>query len=197
MDFDRGDPVLDALTEIDLDPSLTREAKIAALLARADEAPPGSEMRTVMRGAAADHLQVLGQFDEARALLQQIGPEDEPGAIHPAARLLDLELAAGNPDEVAELSRTLLAASRNGDLTEQDHHFVGESLEEHGRERDALRWFSIPLRMVDPDDLWALPIGCVHGRYRVRRVLGMPFDGYDRASEEIKEIVAQERGEDW
>ena len=112
---------------------------------------------------------------------------------HPFISLLDLALVTGRTGDADAVAADLLDLSRAGALDAADHHMIGESLEEHDRPKQAHRWFTIVLRDEDPDDLDALHMGCLHGRFRVRRELGLPLDAYDRASEELNEIYAAAR----
>jgi tetratricopeptide (TPR) repeat protein len=186
------DEIFERLTEIDLS-GFTAEEKIDAHRREADAAPPDSPAHASFSTALADHLQMGGRHDEARAVLTGILDHPARTAIHQRAALADLELEAGETQRAEELLRELLDLSRAGALEDSDHSFVGESLEEHARLREAHRWFTIPLRDLDPSDIETLDIGCVHGRYRVRRELGLPVDLYDKASEEIKAWAAQAR----
>ena len=53
------------------------------------------------------------------------------------------------------------------------------------------RSYQHPLVALLDLDLDGLHIGCLHGRFRVRRELGLPLDSYDRASVEVKEMYAE------
>ncbi|HXH78954.1 hypothetical protein [Nocardioides sp.] len=184
------DEILDDIEAIEF--GRTKD-KVAVLQSRAQRHPVGSEARSSYLTVLGDHLQMTGRYDEARSAFEEVLESGHRSFLHPLASLLDLDLETGQLEAADRLLADLLALSRAGQLDAGDHHAIGESLEIHGRETTAQRWFTIPLRDVDPEDLDALDIGCLHGRFRVRRVLDLPLDAYDRASVEIKEIYALER----
>lgn len=167
--------------------------KIEVLQGRAQRHPVGSEARSSYLSILGDHLQMDGRFDEARSAFEEVLASGHRPYQHPLLALLDLDLETGRQAAADHTLADLLALSRAGQLDAHEHHTIGESLELHGRATLAQRWFNIPLRDVDPDDLDGLHIGCLHGRFRVRRELGLPLDGYDRASVELKKMYAEGR----
>lgn len=183
------DDILDDIDDIELS---GREDRADVLRERADRHPVGSEARCAYLTILGEHLQMQERYAEARAAFEEVLDSGHRTYHHPLVSLLDLALETGRTDEADALLARLLELSRRGDLDAGDHEMIGESLELHGRPEAAHRWFTIPLRDVDPDDLDALDIGCVHGRFRVRRVLDLPPDPYDRASLEIKAMRARE-----
>jgi tetratricopeptide (TPR) repeat protein len=183
------DDIFDDIDDIELSDRVDRGDMLRA---GADRHPVGSEARSAYLTILGEHLQMERRYAEARAALEEVLDSGHRPFNHPLVPLLDLDLETGRTDEADELLARLLELSRRGNLEANDHEMIGESLEMCGRARDAHRWFTIPLRDVDPDDLDDLDIGCLHGRFRVRRALGMPLDPYDRASLEIKAMRARE-----
>ncbi len=59
---------------------------------------------------------------------------------------------------------------------------IGDVLEASDRLKEAQRWYTIGLRDFDPevDEPGFDQNLCLSGRYRVRRLLGLPADGFDR-----------------
>jgi tetratricopeptide (TPR) repeat protein len=190
LDFD-PDAIDDDIDDIEL--GLPRGRKIDTLRERVDQWPRGHRARATYLVVLGEHLEMAGEFDRARACFEEVLEDGD--LVTPTVRvsLLNLELQLGNAEAADALLIELLALSRAGQLEPGSHAMVGESLEEFQRTTQAHRWFTIPLRDIDPDDLEDLDIGCVHGRYRVRRELGLPLDAYDAASEAIKEFQAAER----
>ena len=76
---------------------------------------------------------------------------------------------------------------------------VADALEENGRLREAMRWFTIGLRDLDPqhdlpehDEEFALI-----GRWRVRQALELPPDHYDDLARTTLELRRAGRRETW
>ncbi|WP_140400086.1 hypothetical protein [Aeromicrobium sp. PE09-221] len=99
--------------------------------------------------------------------------------MDPRGGLLKAELDLGNEEETDPLLEELKIDARRDALSLTDYEWIAESLELGGRLKEALRWFTIPLREVDPLDVDPAETVCLNGRYRVRRTLGMPMDAYD------------------
>ncbi|OUZ09459.1 hypothetical protein BHE97_10400 [Aeromicrobium sp. PE09-221] len=102
-----------------------------------------------------------------------------PSELDPRGGLLKAELDLGNEEETDPLLEELKIDARRDALSLTDYEWIAESLELGGRLKEALRWFTIPLREVDPLDVDPAETVCLNGRYRVRRTLGMPMDAYD------------------
>ena len=110
--------------------------------------------------------------------------------LQPRAGLLAVALARGDDARVDELLAELIALSRAERLVIGDYEWIAESLEDAGRLRAALRWFTIPLRDIQPGDLDLMPPLCLDGRWRVRRALDLPVDAYDEAHDVWHEVNA-------
>jgi tetratricopeptide (TPR) repeat protein len=176
MDFDEASDEIDEIQQ-----TLGLAARIDAFRRRSDELEVGEDGRAEFLACLAGELELNGDVDDARAAYLEAINDGGPTELEPRCGLLSIELTAGHDDRVTELLRELLAMARAQGLSDTEHHWVGESLEAAGRFREAMRWFTIPLRDIDPDDIEALPIALVHGRWRVRRELGLPQDAYDEA----------------
>jgi tetratricopeptide (TPR) repeat protein len=179
------DAVQDQIDDIEINLD-GREEKIAALerlLADAvRHSPAWAEVITVLAG----HQQALGWHEAAIARLEEVraaGIDTEPSI---EAHLLSAHLGAGNDAEAAALERELRARSRETYLGD-DYSWVGEAYEEADRLKEALRWFSMANRDVDPDDIDMLEPFALAGRWRVRRALGLPEDAYDEAARIVRE----------
>lgn len=138
----------------------------------------------------ADDLTTEGSLDEAQLAYQQAVDDGGRTVLDPRVGLLDLALRRGDDERADELLAVLLARSRADELVIGDYEWIGESLEEAGRLRAALRWLTIPLRDIQPGDLDLMPIVCLDGRWRVRRALDLPVDAYDEAREVWHEVNA-------
>lgn len=176
MDYDEACEEID---EIEL--SLGPKERVVAFRKRLDELEPGEDGRAEFLTSLASELELMGDLDGARATYLAAIGDGGPTELEPRCGLLSVELTAGDDDRVEELLGELLAMSRAGALFSTEYEWIGDSLEEAGRFRDALRWFTIPIRDIDPEDIESLPITLLHGRWRVRRALELPHDAYDEA----------------
>lgn len=141
----------------------------------------GEEGRAEVLTYLADDLMRDGQLDEAGVRYQEALDDGGRTVLEPHIGLLDVALARGDDARVDELLALLIAKSRADELVVGDHEWIGDSLEEAGRLREALRWFTIPLRDIQPGHYELMPIISLNGRWRVRRALGLPLDAYDDA----------------
>ncbi len=157
-----------------------------------DSLAPGETGRAEFACELADYLALDGQLDEARQAYRDAIADGGLTSLDPRTGLLSVELAAGDEEASAALLSELLAATRTGSLGAVNIEWVGDLLEEQGRLKEAHRWFTIPLRDVDPDDLDQLPPGCLNGRYRVRRALDLPVDRYDEAALEVQAFYREQ-----
>lgn len=155
-----------------------RLGELGALLERF---APGEEGRAEVLTYLADEQMHLGQTDEARARYQEAIDDGGRTVLTPYAGLLDVALATGDIARADQLLELLIAKSRADELVVGDYEWIGESLEEAGRLREALRWFTIQLRDIQPGHVDMMPILCLDGRWRVRRALERPLDAYDDA----------------
>jgi len=144
----------------------------------------------------AEFLGFQGRWDEAREAYRNALSDGGRTIIDPRIGLLDIDVESGEHDRIDTHLPVLLQASRDGELSDHDCEWIGEALEEADRLKDAHRWFTIPLRDIDPDDIGQLPIGCINGRYRVRRDLELPMDKYDEATFAVRDLYRAARGLD-
>ncbi len=179
------DAVQDQIDDIEINLE-GRKEKIVALERLIADAVPGSAAWAELIVVAADHQQALGQHETALARLEEVraaGVQTEPSV---EAHLLSAHLRAGRDALAAELDRELRARSRETYLG-ADYDWVGEAYEEAGRLKEALRWFSMANRDIDPDDVDMLEPFALAGRWRVRQALGMPEDAYDVTARIVRE----------
>ncbi|VXB35570.1 hypothetical protein [Aeromicrobium sp. 9AM] len=183
----------DAINEIDeIHESMGLVGRIAAFRARASELEIGEHGRAEFLTSLAAELEMNGELDAARIAYLDAIADGGPTELEPRCGLLMVELAAGDDDRVQNLLAELLSITRLQGLRNTEHQWVGESLEEAGRFREAMRWFTIPLRDLDPeDDLEALPMSLLDGRWRARRELGLPRDAYDEARDLLVRLREQ------
>ena len=174
------DEVTRRLEEIDFSRS---PRKAEELEAQAQSMPVGEPGRVTFLVAAGGHRQMDKQYDEARRLFE-LAVEDGGGGsmTHPKSHLLSLALELGDEDAVAPLLVELRGLVRDDRLGTPGCHFVGDTLRRHGRLREAMRWFTIPLTYTDLED-GDLDYLCLIGRYQVRRELEMPQDRFDQIAE--------------
>lgn len=162
------------------------EEKIAALERLLADVEHGSRSWIELTVTLAEHRGMLGQHETAIGLFEDVRDADVPTEPSIEAYLLVAHLAAGHDDAAAELERELRARSRHTDLGE-DYHWVGEAYEEAGRLKEALRWFTMANRDIDPEDLDELEPWALYGRRRVRQALDLPPDAYDEAAALLQE----------
>jgi tetratricopeptide (TPR) repeat protein len=149
---------------------------------------PGDEGRAEVLANLADDLTADGQLDEAEVLYQQAIADGGRTVLNPHIGLLSVALERVDEPRADELLAVLLAKSRADQLVVGDYEWIGETLEEAGRLRAALRWFTIPLRDIQPGDIDLMPVLALEGRWRVRRALDLPVDAYDEAREVWHEV---------
>jgi tetratricopeptide (TPR) repeat protein len=153
---------------------------------------PGTEGHAEVLTCLAEALAADGRLDEADATYRQAIADGGRTVLSPHVGLLDVAVARNDDAAVDDLLALLLARSRNDELVVGDYEWIGETLEEGGRLRPALRWFTIPLRDIQPGDVDVMPIVCLNGRWRVRRTLDLPIDAYDEAYEVWHELYDQQ-----
>ncbi|AXT85148.1 hypothetical protein C6I20_08095 [Aeromicrobium sp. A1-2] len=151
---------------------------------------PGDEGWAEVQMCLADDLLTDGHVDDARTAYQLALEDGGRTVLAPETGLLVVALTEGDSAQVDELLALLLTRSRAEGLVVGDYAWIGESLEESGRLRAALRWFTIPLRDIQPGDIDLMPIVCLTGRWRVRRALDLPVDAYDEAYDVWHEVDA-------
>lgn len=184
MDFEQACDEVDAIQDVrDLD------SRIAALQQRAGELAIGEDGRAAFLAALASELQLKGDVDQARATYLAAIDDGGPTVLELRCGLLSVELESGSEDRVKQLLSELLALSRADMLVEVEYEWIADSLEYADRLREAMRWYTIPMRDIDAEDIDLLPIGLLHGRWRVRRELGLPPDAYDEARELLMSLT--------
>jgi len=183
MDWDE---LGDALEEIGEVPH--RDVRLGEYRRLLAELGPSDEGRAEVLTNLADDLREDGRLDEAEAAYQQAIDDGGRTVLSPHVGLLDVALERGDDTHADELLALLLAKSRSDELVIGDYEWIGDSLEEAGRLRAALRWFTIPLRDIQPGDIDLMPVIALNGRWRVRRALDLPVDAYDEAHDVWHEV---------
>lgn len=186
MDWDE---LCDALDEIDAEPQ--REQRLSEYRRMLASFSPGQEGRAETLSRIADELAADEQLEAARSTYQEVVDDGGRTILSPLAGLLDVALQQEEETRVDELLTLLLTRSRADELVVGDYEWIAEALEDAGRLRQALRWFTIPLRDIQPGDLDLMPVIALEGRWRVRRALGLPIDAYDDARDVWHEINDQ------
>ncbi|AWB92671.1 hypothetical protein [Aeromicrobium chenweiae] len=180
------DELCDALDDIDDEPQ--REQRLSEYRRMLATFSPGQEGRAETLSRIADELAADDRLDEARSTYEEVADDGGRTILSPLAGLLDIALRQEDEARVDELLALLLARSRADQLVVGDYEWIAEALEESGRLRQALRWFTIPLRDIQPGDIDLMPEVVLEGRWRVRRALGLPIDAYDDARDVWHEI---------
>lgn len=180
------DELGDTIAEVAALPS--RSARLAEYERLLTTFAPGQEGRAEVLMCRADDLADDDRLDEAEASYQAAADDGGRTVLAPDAGLLVVALVRGDDVRVDELLARLIALSRSDGLVIGDYEWIAESLEEAGRLRAALRWFTIPLRDIQPGDLDLMPPLCLDGRFRVRRALELPVDAYDEAHDVWHEV---------
>jgi tetratricopeptide (TPR) repeat protein len=185
MDWDE---LGEAIDEIAAMPS--RRARLATYEQLLGTLAPGEEGHAEVLSCMADDLVDEGRLDDAESAYQRALDDGGRTVLQPRAGLLAVALARGDDARVDELLAELISLSRTEQLVIGDYEWIAESLEDAGRLRAALRWFTIPLRDIQPGDLDLMPPLCLDGRWRVRRALDLPVDAYDEAHDVWHEVNA-------
>ena len=185
MDWDELGETID---EISATPG--RPARLAAYERLLDTFAPGQEGRAEVLTCLADDLVDDGRLDDAESAYRTAIDDGGRTVLQPRAGLLAVALARGDDAVVDALLAELIVMSRAEQLVIGDYEWIAESLEDAGRLRAALRWFTIPLRDIQPGDLDLMPPLCLDGRWRVRRALDLPVDAYDEAHDVWHEVNA-------
>ena len=189
MDLDDVD---DDLEELEF--SLTGQARIDACRARADAIPQGEPGRAEYLTSLAEFLEMEDRLDEAEAAYREALDDGGPTRLHPVGGLLSVSLRRSDDTAVNAINSRLWQLARADQLTESDFEYVADVLEHHGRLREALRWYTVPLRDLDPDeDIELIPVISSNGRERVRKALGLPPDRYDEAAPRVREFAKARR----
>ena len=188
------DEVHDLIDSWEIKPEVETLGPATELFASMAVGDPG---RLDVLHVIADHRAMRGEVDDALALLDQAGPtsDDDADVLQSmrAAYLID----GDRSDEAEPLLRDL--RRRGAHLPHEAIERVAEALEEDGRLREAMRWFTIGLRDLDPqrdlathEEEYALV-----GRWRVRQALGLPPDHYDVLARETLDARRARWSDDW
>jgi len=158
---------------------------------RAHDLEPGAPKRAAWLSHAGERWELVGDLARARACYEEAVRDGGAAWIDPRASLVSVLLRLADPaaDALLDVLRRELAS---GPLHGPVHEFVGEALELDDRLEEAQRWFSSGLTQVAKDDPEDVDPGCLNGRYRVRRQLGLPRDRYDELCEERRHTFADE-----
>jgi len=171
----------------DLEFSLSGDDLIEELAEHADALDPGEAGRAAFLNVRGDFLAMADRFDEARTAYREALDDGGPTILHPYIGLLSIALKTRDEPAHEAIHDALLRLSREDALNDPSYEAAGETLELAGHPRQALRWYNLALRDLDPDDIDALPIGALNGRERVRRTLGLPRDRFDEAAPLVRE----------
>jgi len=152
----------------------------------------GVSGRAELLAMQAEFLAEDGQLAEARTAFAAALADGGWTTLHPKIGLLELALKLQDDAEADALLAELLQLYRDEQLIPDACVEVGEALEEAGRLKQAHRWFTMPLRELDPDELEDGDLLLLAGRYRVRRALGLPMDAFDEETDAIREAEDDE-----
>lgn len=193
----RDDELLeDILDEVEaLQNQLPRDTLAPLFEERARGLAPGAPGRAAWLTHAGEQWELEGDLVRARACYEEAARDGGEAYIDPRAEMLNVLFELGETSRVDELLGELRRDLKAGWEGRFVHEFVGESLELHGRPEDALRWFTAGLTHAQRNDPDNIDIGCLNGRYRVRRALGLTEDRYDLMAEERRREYAAELDE--
>ncbi len=186
MNFDEACDDIDRIIE-----SHEVNERIEQFRSRSEALSVGEDGRAEYLTSLAGELQLVGDLDGARVAYETAIADGGRTVLEPRCGLLSVEIEAGHEDRVTEMLKDFLARARAGDLTITECEWIGDTLEDAERHREAHRWFTIPLRDIDPLDIDDLPRGPLHGRWRVRRELDLPHDAYDDAAQLLRRTGAE------
>ncbi len=135
---------------------------------------------------AAEHLDMLGEPDEALSVAEQARSLPQAGAIEVHPTLISFALARGDREEANRLAAEV---RRSGLATALDAEQIAESFELADLPIEAQRWFAIGLRIVTRDDQEGSHQHLVlaSGRFRVRRAAGLDWDVLDHETADWRE----------
>lgn len=154
--------------------------------------PEGEHGRVLFLRAAARHWLARDEITHARELLEEVDGGPDEGALSLDALRVSIALKEQDTAAADVLLARLLADFRKDLVSSSTCHYLGESLQLAGEPRKALRWFTLPLSNIDPDeDLDDLEELCVEGRAAVRREMGLPKDRFDLVADELAAPVEE------
>lgn len=183
MDFDEACDDIDRIIET---PGVND--RIEQFRSRSEALAVGEDGRAEYLTSLAGELQLIGDLDGARVTYESAIADGGRTVLEPRCGLLAVEIEAGHEDRVAEMLKAFLVQARTGTLTVTECEWIADTLEDAERHREAHRWFTIPLRDIDPLNVDALPRGPLQGRWRVRRELDLPLDAYDESAQLLENL---------
>jgi len=179
-----------------LSPAEYRQRMLAQVEAMAVGDPGRAELLECLASDAGEPV-TERTVELAEAAIADGGPT----TVDPRVELVRAFSLLGREDEADALVRELMRARSRNDVMVGLHTRLGEVLEMIDRPKDAQRAYTIGLKDFDPD-LDEPDIDeslCLTGRYRVRRLLALGHDGFDRCLEQLSPRAAsaiQERTTD-
>lgn len=187
----------DLIGEIQADAEALQEQLPQAALAplfeeRSRGIAPGAPGRAAWLTHAGEAWELCGDLLRARACYEEAARDGGETYLDPRAEMLDVLFELGETSRVDEVLAELRRDLKAGWEGRFVHELVGESLELHGRLEEAHRWFSAGLTRARRTGRENLDVGCLNGRYRVRRALDLPEDRYDvLARERLRDYAAE------
>jgi hypothetical protein len=179
------DEMLDLLEEWQV--TLDDDEFEATVRKQIDSLAPGAPGRAQLLYSLGSQCLRLEDRDGALVWFERAAEEPGEVIIDPRRGTLQGLLEDGRNEEADALERELRRSSAAGDYRGFFHEPIAVTLEMNGRQKAALRWFSIGVLALDPDDPTAEEIGCLNGRYRIRRSLDLPMDQLDLIADEVNE----------
>lgn len=188
------DEVHDLIDSWEIDPDVDTVVPAVELFAAMAVGDPG---RLDVLHVIADHRAMRGEVDAALAYLDQAGPTAHDDAEVLRAMRVSYLVGGGRGDETEPLLDEL--RRRGPRLPAEAIERIADALEEAGRLQEAMRWFTIGLRDLDPQqDLPAYEEEyALIGRWRVRRALDLPPDHYDVLARETLDARRTRWTDDW
>lgn len=182
MDDDLLDEILD---EVEALGSQLPEQMIAPLCEeRAQGLAPGAPGRAAWLSHAGERWEMQGDLERARSCYEQAAQDGGEAYLDPRAQLVGVLLELGDDARAEVLLEDIRRDLKAGWQGRFVHEIVGEALELHGRLVEAQRWFTMGLTAAEREEPGSLDLGCLNGRWRVRRLLDLPRDRYDERCEE-------------
>ena len=184
--------IVDLADEVDDLAMQHGEPELAEMLEkRAQDLRPGESKRAALLSHAGERWEMADDLARARACYEEAVRDGGAAWLDPRASLLSVLLRLEDP-AAEDLIDELRGDLGKGPLRGPVHEYVGEALEMQDLLEEALRWFNSGLTRVAREDPEEVDLGCLNGRYRVRRQLGMPRDRYDELCEERRHTFASE-----
>jgi hypothetical protein len=156
----------------------------------------GDVGRAAWLSHAGEAWEVAREIEQAKRCYEEALADGGPAWLDVRASLAAVLLDLGDDSRADTLLQELRRDLAKGPLRGPVHDFVGERLELHGRHEEALRWFTAGVvsgeRPEAGEDARTDAVDCLSGRFRVRRVLGLPHDRYDELAEEQRRHTRQD-----